>query len=137
VHVGVLEVLDVAHQRDPGVVADDVDPAERIGDRGGVRREGAAVGDVERVATHLPRAGSAHQVDGLRQPALVHVGDRDAGTTATDVDRVCAGARAGGTTAADVDGQGAADPGRRTGDHDDLVVQRLHGSGHRLAVGFG
>ena len=106
VDVVVVEVLEVAGQRDAGVVDDHVDPAELLGDGRGVRRHRGAVGDVEAVAAHLARAGGLDQVDGLGEPGLVDVGERE--------QRAAAG---------DVEGQRAADAGAGAGDHDDLVVE--------------
>ena len=119
VHVGVLEVLDVAGQRDAGVVDDDVDAAELLGDRVGVRRERGAVGDVEPVAAHLARAGGLDQVDGLGQPGLVDVGDRDQRAAPGDARR-----RARGRCRTPA-------PVITT----TLSVEGLHGSDDRFAVG--
>ena len=87
VEVVVLEVLEVAGQRDAGVVDDHVDPAELLGDRRGVRRERGAVGDVEAVAAHLAGAGGLDQVDGLGEPGLVDVGEREQRAAAGEVER--------------------------------------------------
>src|SRR5204863_364766 len=49
------------------------------------------------------------QLDGLGQPGLVDVADRDQGAACGDLD-----------------GEGPADAGAGAGDHDDLVGERLH-----------
>ena len=101
--------VEVAGERDARVVDDHVDPAEVLGHGGGVRRERGAVGDVEVVAADLLGAGGLDQLDGLGEPGVVDVGDSEQGAAAGHVD-----------------GQRAADAGAGTGDHDHLVIERLH-----------
>ena len=98
--------IEVAGQRDAGVVDDHVDPAEVLGHGGGVRRERGAVGHVEAVGADLAGAGVLDQVDGLGEPGLVDVGEREQRALAGEVER-----------------QRAADAGAGAGDHDDLVVE--------------
>ncbi len=118
VHVGVLEVLEVAGQRDAGVVDDDVDPAELLDHRQCVRRERVAVGDVEVVGADLASTRALDQRDGLGQPGVVDVGEREQRAAPGQVER-----------------ERAADAGAGSGDHDDLVVERLHaGRSSRVVV---
>ena len=109
VHVGVLEVLEVAGERDAGVVDDDVDPAELLGDRVGVRRERGAVGDVEMVAADL----AARRRSWPGRPSRRARRRRRRRSRA---------ARPPG----EVERERPADAGAGPGDDDDLVVERLH-----------
>ena len=101
--------LDVAAQRDAGVVDDDVDAAEVGDDRGGVLRPGVAVADVELVDADLcPVACST-------RPAV------SCSPGESTSERASTAPRRGG-----LERQGPADARGRAGDDDDLVLQRSH-----------
>ena len=110
--VVVGHLLEVAVQRDAGVVDDHVDPAELAADRGGVLVHRLAVADVDLVRAHLPlQQGGArlHLPRGLDQTDLVPVAQRQ--------DRALPGR---------LEGELAADAGAGSGDHDHLAVESLH-----------
>ena len=107
--VVVVDLLVAAEQRHARVVDHDVHPTEPAADRVGVVVHGPAVADVHTLHQDPPAGAGPHQPGGLGQSGLVRVTQGE--------DRTPGGG---------VHGKRPADAGARSGDRDDLVVERPH-----------